>query len=123
MARLRQDVLLDGNRLFVEFQGALTEQYVLQQLKTIQGIDTYYWSNERNSLEIDFLLDVGNALIPLEVKANINLQSKSLKTYIEKYQPATAVRASMADYKKGEHILDLPLYAISEISAQIICNS
>jgi len=100
MTRLRQDVLLDGNDLFKEFKGALTEQYVLQQLKTLQGIETYYWTNERNTSELDFLLDVGNAVVPLEVKAEINLQSKSLKAFVDKFKPSVSVRSSMADYKQ-----------------------
>ena len=117
MTRLRQDVLLDGNALFVEFKGALTEQYVLQQLKTIPCIETYYWTNERNTSEIDFLLDMGNAVIPLEVKAEVSLQSKSLKAFAGKYHPNLSVRASMSDYKREEWLLNLPLYTIGYISA------
>jgi predicted AAA+ superfamily ATPase len=70
MTRLQQNVLLDGSALFKEFKGALTEQYVLQQLKTMSNIEIYYWSNERNTSEVDFLLDVGKGVIPLEVKAD-----------------------------------------------------
>lgn len=115
MARLRQDVLIDGNALFVEFKGALTEQYVLQQLKTISGIETYYWTNNRNTSEVDFLLDTGNAVIPLEVKAEVNLQSKSLKAFAEKYHPFVSVRTSMSDYKREGWLLNLPLYALGSI--------
>jgi len=115
MTRLRQDVLLDGNDLFKEFKGALTEQYVLQQLKTLQGIETYYWTNERNTSELDFLLDVGNAVVPLEVKAEINLQSKSLKAFVDKFKPSVSVRSSMADYKREGWLINLPLYAIGSI--------
>ena len=67
MVRLNQRVLLDGNELFKEFKGALTEQYVLQQLKTMKGIETYYWTNDRGSAEIDFLIDNGIDIIPIEV--------------------------------------------------------
>jgi predicted AAA+ superfamily ATPase len=119
MARLRQDVLLDGNALFVEFKGALTEQYVLQQLKTISGIQAYYWTNERNTSEVDFLIDTENAVIPLEVKAEVNLQSKSLKAFAEKYHPQMSVRTSMADYKQQDWLINLPLYAISNITSCI----
>jgi predicted AAA+ superfamily ATPase len=115
MTRLRQDVLLDGGALFSEFKGALTEQYVLQQLKTISGIETYYWSNERNTSEVDFLLDVGNAVVPLEVKAEVNLQSKSLKAFADKYRPSLSVRSSMSDYKREGWLLNLPLYAIGRV--------
>ena len=115
MVRLRQDVLLDGNDLFKEFKGALTEQYVLQQLKTLKDLNTYYWTNDRNSAEIDFLVDNGAAIIPLEVKAEVNLQSKSLKTFRDKFGPKTSVRTSMADYKKENWLINLPLYAIRNI--------
>jgi predicted AAA+ superfamily ATPase len=115
MTRLRQDVLLDGNALFAEFKGALTEQYVLQQLKTLSDTGIYYWANERNTSEIDFLLDRGNAVMPLEVKAEVNLQSKSLKAFADKYHPDLSVRTSMSDYKRENQLLNLPLYAIGRL--------
>ncbi len=116
MVRLRQDVLLDGNQLFREFKGALTEQYVLQQLKTLRNLNTYYWTNDRNSAEIDFLVDNGAAIIPVEVKAEENLQSKSLKTFYDKFKPKTTVRTAMVDYKKDGWLVNLPLYAIGSIN-------
>jgi len=115
MVRLRQDVLLDRNELFKEFKGALTEQYVLQQLKTHKNISTYYWTNDRNSAEVDFLIDNGEVVIPLEVKAEVNLQAKSLKTFREKFNPKISLRTSMADYKKEDWLINLPLYAIGTI--------
>jgi len=115
MTHLGQDVLLDGNRLFTEFKGALTEQYVLQQLKTLHGVDAYYWSNERHTSEVDFLLGAGHTVVPLEVKAEVNLQSKSLKAFAEKFKLELSVRASMSDYKRQDWLLNLPLYAIGSI--------
>lgn len=115
MVRLRQDVLLDGNEIFKEFKGALTEQYVLQQLKTLRNIEPYYWTNERNTAEIDFLLDSGNRVVPLEIKAEVNLQSKSLKAFADKYKSALSIRSSMSDYKRENWLLNLPLYAIENI--------
>jgi hypothetical protein len=115
MAGLTQRTLLDGNRAFVEFKGALTEQYVLQQLKTKEELNLYYYTNDRSSCEVDFILDNGENVIPLEVKAEVNLMSKSLKTYREKFQPSSAIRASMADYKQEENLLNLPLYAIETL--------
>jgi len=116
MTRLRQETLLDGNDLFLESKGALTEQYVLQQLKTIKEIKPYYWTNDRNSAEIDFLIDDGNLIVPLEVKAEINLQAKSLKMFREKFNPYIAIRSSMADYRKDGELINLPLYAINAIN-------
>ena len=78
LAGLNQKILLDGNDLFVEFKGALTEQYVLQQLVTNPDLGVYYYTNDRGSCEIDFLIDDGEKIIPLEVKAEINLRAKSL---------------------------------------------
>jgi uncharacterized protein len=114
MVRLNQSTLLDGNELFKEFKGALTEQYVLQQLKTIRRLETYYWTNDRGSAEIDFVVDTGSDIIPIEVKAEANLKAKSLKTYYEKFQPKLSIRTSMADYKKEDWLLNLPLYAVKE---------
>lgn len=116
MAGISQRILLNRNDLFVEFKGALTEQYVMQQLATISDISTYYYTNDRSSAEIDFLIDNGETIIPVEVKAEINLKAKSLKAYYEKYQPEISVRTSMADYRKEAWLVNLPLYAISEIN-------
>lgn len=115
MTGLRQDVLLDGNKLFKEFKGALTEQYVLQQLKTVRELNIYYWTNERGMAEVDFVVDNGCDVIPIEVKAETNLQAKSLKSYREKFQPKLSVRTSMSDYKRQDWLLNLPLWAIGEI--------
>lgn len=119
MCGLRQGTLLDGNELFVEFKGALTEQYVCQQLKTLDGMDVYYFTNDRGSCEIDFIVDTGERIVPLEVKAKVNLRAKSLKTYREKYVPAVSVRTSMADYKAEGGLIDLPLYAIARLAAEV----
>lgn len=115
MVGLHQSALLSGNDLFREFKGALTEQYVLQQLKTLDNLNVYYWTNDRNRAEIDFLIDSESRVIPVEVKAEVNLQSKSLKTFRDKYDIEISVRTSMSDYKKEERLINLPLYAISNI--------
>lgn len=112
MVGLRQDVLLDGNELFKEFKGALTEQYVLQQLRTIKGLNIYYWTADRGTAEVDFVIDNGKDVIPVEVKAEVNLQAKSLKVYREKFRPQLSIRTSMADYKKEDWLLNLPLWAV-----------
>ena len=116
MAGLRQRTLLEGNDLFIEFKGALTEQYVCQQLKTVHDLDVYYYTNDRGSCEVDFVVDTGELILPIEVKSEVNLKAKSLKTYREKFSPELSVRTSMADYKKEEWLINLPLYAIEQIS-------
>ncbi len=118
MTGLRQRTLLDGDDLFVEFKGALTEQYVCQQLKTIEDLGVYYYTNDRGSCEIDFVVDTGEQIVPIEVKAETNLRAKSLKTYRERFEPELSVRTSMADYKKEDWLLNLPLYAIENITAE-----
>lgn len=115
MVGLHQGSLLDGNELFKEFKGALTEQYVLQQLKTLKNVQAYYWTAERGTAEVDFVIDIRNVVIPLEVKAEVNLQAKSLKTYREKFNPILSIRTSMADYKKEDRLLNLPLWALEMI--------
>ena len=119
MTRLRQDTLLDGNEMFKEFKGALTEQYVVQQLKTMKGIEPYYWTNERGNAEIDLVIDNGINVIPIEVKAETNLQAKSLKTYRDKFNPRLSIRTSMADYKSEGWLLNLPLWAIENIDVMV----
>ncbi|MGN0702332.1 MAG: ATP-binding protein [Lentihominibacter sp.] len=116
MAGLNQRTLIDGNELFVEFKGALTEQYVCQQLKTVDGLGLYYYTNSRGSCEIDFVVDTGARIIPVEVKAEVNLRAKSLKTYQEKFAPEVSVRTSMADFKKEKQLINLPLYAVEHIA-------
>jgi predicted AAA+ superfamily ATPase len=111
--------LLEGNDLFEEFKGALTEQYVLQQLIASKENSIYYWSPENTRAEIDFLLQVKGKIIPLEVKAAENLQAKSLRLYYQKYQPESSIRTSLSDYRKEEWMTNLPLYAITTISEVI----
>ena len=116
MVRLNQKVLLSGNELFIEFKGALTEQYVLQQLKTLKNLAAYYCTNDRGSAEIDFLVDNGIDVMPIEVKAETNLKAKSLKTYCEKFKPNKAIRTSMSDYRQEEWLLNLPLWAVETLN-------
>jgi len=107
--------ILEGNKIFEEFKGALTEQYVLQQLVADGGIIPYYWSAENSTGEIDFIFQSGSEVVPLEVKAAENLQAKSLKSYCAKYKPKHAIRTSMSDYRREVWLTNLPLYAINVI--------
>ena len=82
MTDLQADTIIDGNRIFEEFKGAITEQYVLQQFKTIKDLPVFYWSNETSRAEIDFVIQIKSDVVPVEVKAERNLQAKSLKGYM-----------------------------------------
>lgn len=118
LSELDAQSLLTGNDLFEEFKGALTEQYVLQQLITLKDVSTYYWSAANAKAEVDFLLQVQGKVIPLEVKAAENLQAKSLRVYHQKYEPELALRTSLSDYRQEDWLTNWPLYAISEIATE-----
>jgi len=122
--------IIEGNRIFTEFKGALTEQFVLQQLIAECSIKPYYWSAENSSGEIDFVFQHGTNIIPLEVKAEKNLKSRSLIFYSQKNKIPVAIRTSMSNFNKGMvdsikmtpddttfqfQLIDLPLYAISQV--------
>lgn len=115
MSGLDAQSLLKGNELFSEFKGALTEQYVAQQLRSESGLTPFYWSAERATAEVDFLFQQGMELYPLEVKAEENLKAKSLKVYFDKFQPRLAIRSSMSDYRREDWLLNLPLYGLSRL--------
>jgi len=100
--------LLERNAIFEEFKGALTEQYVLQQLKTTKEITVYYWSAENATAEIDFLVQYEDNIIPIEVKAEENLRAKSLRNYVDKYDPKLAIRTSMSDFRREAWLSNLP---------------
>jgi predicted AAA+ superfamily ATPase len=119
MADIDARTLLEGNTIFSEFKGALTEQYVLQQLKSSDEVVIYYWSAERSTAEVDFVVQYNGTVVPVEVKSEENLQSKSLKVYKEKFNPKLSVRTSMSDYRKQKWLTNLPLYAISELNHEI----
>ena len=112
--------LLEGSKVFTEFKGSITEQFVLQELKAIQNIDIAYWANDAGRAEIDFVIQLDSQIIPVEVKAGINLKAKSLNVYKEKFNPDILVRTSLADYKKSDNLCDIPLYMIEQIKQ--ICN-
>ena len=103
--------LLEGNRIFTEFKGALTEQYVLQQLIATQDNPVFYWATEKGTAEVDFVLQRKQTVIPIEVKAEENLKAKSLKVYVEQFQPEQAIRFSMADFREQDWMVNVPLYA------------
>lgn len=122
MSRLDARIILEGNRMFEEFKGALTEQYVMQQLQVFSENDVFYWSAENASAELDFLIQTEAEIVPLEVKAEENLQAKSLKTFVQKYGVKRAVRTSMSDFREQEWLVNMPLYAIGTLNHYLAEN-
>ena len=110
-ANLSAKVLLEGSRIFEEFKGALTEQYVAEQLKS-SGRELYYYSTANSSGEIDFILQQDLYCIPIEVKAEENFRAKSLRAFYDKYKPEMAIRTSMSNYRKEEWLINIPLYML-----------
>ncbi len=111
--------LIDGNEIFGQYKGALTEQYVLQQLKSMDEIATYYWTPDEGIAEIDFLIQISGYLIPVEVKAAENLKAKSLRSFRDKYHPKISIRTSMSDYRKELTMTNIPLYSVGLINRLI----
>lgn len=112
MSKLPAQSLLSGNALFSDFKGALTEQYVMQQLKTNAELSIYYWSADSSRGEIDFLLQRDSDIIPVEVKAEENLQAKSLRSFVDKNPGLHGVRLSMSPYREQDWMTNYPLYSV-----------
>lgn len=111
VAGLDAKILLEKNTILTEYKGALTEQFVCQQLKPKHNL--YYWTASNATAEIDFVIQSQNEIVPIEVKAEENLKSKSLKSYIEKFAPKKAIRTSMSAFRTDSWLTNIPLYAIS----------
>jgi len=111
MGGLTKQTILMGNSIFSEFKGALAEQFVLQHLKTRQNVQVFYWSSDTSRAELDFVIQDNDRVIPIEVKAEENLQAKSLKSFHQKFNPTSSVRTSMSDYRKETWLTNVPLYA------------
>lgn len=111
-AKIEPSIILNKNSLFVEFKGALTEQYVNQQLKTIKDTEIFYWSSDNSQNEIDFLVQHNGTITPIEVKAAENLQSKSLYAFITKNNELKGIRFSMSFYRNQDWMQNIPLWAI-----------
>lgn len=112
-ADIHAKVLLDGCRIFEEFKGALTEQFVAQQLKTSDR-ELYYYSTENSSGEIDFVIQQEMRCIPIEVKAEENLRARSLRAFCDKYKPEIAIRSSMSNYREQDWMVNVPLYVLDK---------
>ncbi|MBR1723300.1 MAG: ATP-binding protein [Treponema sp.] len=112
MSELDAKSIIEGNSLFVEFKGALTEQYVEQELVASTPYTAYYYGSEKATFEQDFLIQKENKVVPIEVKAETNVRSQSLKAFYEKYKPELSVRFSLLPYKRQGWMVNIPLYAV-----------
>lgn len=112
MSGLSARTLIEGDKVFTEFKGALTEQYVIQQLHTKENRYIGYWTNERSTSEVDFVMQDEDRIIPIEVKSGENLRSKSFRLFYEKYKTETAIRTSPLKFKEEDWMTNIPLYAI-----------
>ena len=110
MNKIPSDAILLGNDIFSTYRGAMTEQYVCQQLMR-EADFIYYWSADNSRGEIDFLIQKDNRIIPIEVKAEENLKAKSLSAFVARYPSLHAVRLSMSDYREQDWMTNVPLYA------------
>lgn len=120
MVRLDERVLLEGNQVFTEFRGSLAEQLALQELQVDGGLDVCYWAMDGQSrAEVEFIVQTGSQIVPVEVKSEINLRAKSLAVYMNKYQPRLAVRSSVANYKKTDNLYDVPFYLLNNFFQNI----
>jgi len=114
MAGLNVQTIIEGDDIFTEFKGALTEQYIMQQLSLKSERYIGYWTNERSTSEVDFIIQEEGRVIPIEVKSGKNLRAKSFRLFCEKYKPSKAIRTSLTNYKEEEWMTNVPLYAIGE---------
>ncbi len=113
MTDLDSKIVVEGNKLFEEFKGALTENYVIQTLSSI-GLQPYYFTFD-NRYEIDFMLQHKNNIIPIEVKSSENINNISLKVYNEKYNPKARIRFSMRNLNKDDNLINIPLFMVEYI--------
>lgn len=112
LCELPYETIINADAIYNEFNGLLTEQFVLQELNNISKIKTiYYWSNEFQS-EVDFVFSYKNLIIPTEAKAGVNVKAQSLKVYMKEYKPKIAIRYSLLNILLDNNLLNIPLYAI-----------
>lgn len=112
LSKLDPSVLFNKTDTFVEFHGALTEQYVLQQIVATRNEVPMYWTPDKPTAEVDFAIENKSGLVPIEVKSSENLKSKSLRSYIDRFSPSEAARFSLSNYRVQDDFVNVPLYAI-----------
>lgn len=115
MSGLSERTIMTGSSIFTEFKGAQAEQFVMQELVAMNNNYIGYWTNERSTAEVDFIVQFEDEVIPIEVKADVNVRAKSFKLFCERHKPAKAYRTSLLPYRKEEWMTNLPLYAIGQL--------
>ena len=113
-----KDMLL-GNNVFSEFKGAFSEQYVLSQIIPFE-LPIHYYATNDSQVEVDFIVQTENRILPIEVKAEKNVRAKSLRVFIEKNPDLKGIRLSMLPYKDQEWMENVPLYCISNLRGRLI---
>lgn len=113
MANISEQILLNKNQILIEFKGALTEQFVCQELKL--NYELFFWTAENATAEVDFIIQKGQEIIPIEVKAEENLKAKSLKVFVEKFENKNAIRTSMNKHRIENWLKNMPLYGVMTI--------
>lgn len=115
MSGLSATTITQGNDLFLQYKGALTEQFVLQEMQTLNSLEIHYWTPDESIAEMDFVIQKEEQIIPIEVKAERHLKAKSIAIYIQQNHPKNVIRTSLSPYHLSEHITDIPLYAFYSI--------
>lgn len=121
MSGVSPKTIIEGNRIFEEFKGALTEQYVCQELQLQKSLQTNYYWTSNSKAEVDFLLSDGLDVFPLECKAGKVINAKSLKSYRERYSPRLTLRTSLMPYERNEEAktINMPLYALFALENEL----
>ena len=115
LSRLDSKTLIEGNAVFTEFKGAQTEQFVMQELVAARHDYMGYWTNEKSTAEVDFIVQKAGGVFPLEVKAETNVRAKSFRLFCEKFRPALAYRASLLPFREESWMTNIPLYGVGSI--------
>lgn len=118
MSKLPAALIFEDSKLYIEFKGALTENYVLNELINLQSDVPYYWKSG-NTAEVDFVVQFDEKIVPIEVKASVNVKARSLSVYREKYTPQVSIRTSMLNLKKDDGLLNIPLYMLWATESQL----
>ena len=121
LSGISAEAIISDTALLVEFKGALAEQYVCQELKTQEELHIHYYTNDNSTSEVEFIVDNGTAIVPVEVKSGINVRARSLMAYTSRFQPDLAIRLSLKGYEEQDekNLISLPLYAVGNVSGII----